>query len=153
VNRQADRAGERKMEHKLTFKDYNEALKQNRLCGLKCKSCGGVFAQPRLTCSKCSSPELELFDLKGSGVIQSYTVMNVAPEGREKEVPYIVVLVELAEGPWIMGNLSGTMPQDADMDLIGRRVVMEKPIAVIDKYSGGEVAGLVFTLEQPVAHR
>jgi uncharacterized OB-fold protein len=138
------------MEYKLTFKDYNAALKENRLCGLKCESCGSVAAQPRLACGKCGSPHMELVDLHGTGIIQSFTVMNVAPEGREAEVPYIIVLVELSEGPWIMGNLSGIAPADANMGLIGRQVIMGKSTAVADKYSGGEVSGLVFALEQHI---
>jgi len=30
------------MENKLIFKDYNEALKQNKLLGLKCQACGHI---------------------------------------------------------------------------------------------------------------
>ena len=132
------------MEHRLTFKDYNAALKQNKLLGLKCRDCGDVTVQPRLACRKCGSNDLSIIEFKGAGIIQSFTVMNVAPEGREVEVPYIVVLVELNEGPWIMGNLSGIAPADATMDLIGMQVTMEKYVAIADKYSGGEVAGPVF---------
>lgn len=139
------------MEHKLTFKDYNEALKQRRLCGLKCGNCGDVVAQPRLACGKCGSAQLDIVNLRGAGVIQSFTVMNVAPEGREKDVPYIVVLVELNEGPWIMGNLTGVPPSAAGMDLIGRNVVMDGVITVADKFTGGEVAGPVFTLDRQAA--
>ncbi|MHB8084903.1 MAG: Zn-ribbon domain-containing OB-fold protein [Dehalococcoidia bacterium] len=132
------------MEHKLTFKDYNAALKQNKLVGLKCQGCGEVTVQPRLACRKCGSTDLIITDLKGVGIIQSFTVMNVAPEGMEARIPYIVVLVELNEGPWIMGNLSGIAPADATMDLIGTQVTMEKCVAIADKYCGGEVAGPVF---------
>jgi uncharacterized protein len=134
------------MEHKLTFKDYNAALKQNKLVGLKCEGCGEVAVQPRLACRKCGSVDLSIFDLNGAGVIQSFTVMNVAPEGREAAVPYIVALVALDEGPWIMGNLCGLAPAEATMDIIGRRVTMKEAITVSDKYSGGEVCGPVFAI-------
>jgi uncharacterized protein len=135
------------MEHKITFKDYNEALKKNKLLGLKCGACGAIIVPPRLACRQCGSPDVSPVDLDGKGSIQSLTVINVAPEGRESSVPYIVVMVELAEGPWLMGNLSGIKPEEASIDLIGRRVVMEKCVIVTDKYSGGEVAGPVFALE------
>ena len=135
------------MEYKLTFKYYSESLKQHRLCGLKCRSCGNVVAQPRLACGKCGSSQLDVINLRGAGVIQSFTVINVAPEGREKDVPYIVVLVELNEGPWIMGNLTGVAPAAANMELIGRKVVMEGIVVVLDKFTGGEVAGPVFALD------
>ncbi len=134
------------MEHRLLFKDYNAALKQNKLLGLKCEACGDVAGQPGMACRKCGSTDLSIIELKGLGVIQSFTVMNVAPEGMEARVPYIVVLVELNEGPWIMGNLSGLSPLDANMDIIGKRVTMQQTVPVSDKYSGGEVCGPVFAL-------
>ncbi len=134
------------MEHKITFKDYNEAMKKNRLLGQKCEACGAVITPPRLACRQCGSFDLSPIDLKGRGFIQSFTVINVPPEGRDP-APYIVVMVELNEGPWIMGNLSGLKPEDATIDLIGQSVVMEKAVVVTDKYSGGEVAGPVFVLQ------
>jgi len=36
------------MEHKLTFGEYNEALKQDKIIGLKCESCGAIIVPPRL---------------------------------------------------------------------------------------------------------
>jgi uncharacterized protein len=134
------------MEHKLTFKDYNAALKHNRLVALKCEGCGEVAVQPRLACCKCGSFDLSIVDLNGAGVIQTFTVMNVAPEGREAAVPYIVVLVALNEGPWIMGNLCGLAPTEASMNIIGKSVTMKETMTVSDKYSGGEVCGPVFAI-------
>jgi len=135
------------MEHKLTFKEYNEALKKNRLLGLKCNNCGEVIVQPRLACRQCGSYEMNIMDLQGSGNIQSFTVINVPPEGREPGVPYIVVMVELSEGPWIMGNLSGIRTDDVTTDLIGKSVALGESTVVADKYSGGEVACPVFALQ------
>lgn len=134
------------MEHKMTFKDYNEALKQNRLIGLKCGDCGAVTVQPRVTCRGCDSPDLRPVDLQGGGTIQSFTVVYVAAEGREAEAPYIVVLVELNEGPWVMGNLCGIAPADATMDMMGKRVAMQKSLTFSDKYSGGDSARPVFAI-------
>lgn len=134
------------MEHRITFKDYNEAMKKNRLLGQKCEACGTVITPPRLACRQCGSYDMTPIDLKGKGSIQSFTVINVPPEGRDS-APYIVVMVELKEGPWIMGNLSGMRPEDATIDLIGQSVIMENAVVVADKYSGGEVAGPVFILQ------
>ena len=39
-------------------------------------------------------------------------------------MPYVTGIVELAEGPWIMGNLGEIDPADACMDLIGQPVKM-----------------------------
>ena len=92
------------MEYKLTFKDYNEALKQNKLLGLKCQECGAITAPPKMVCRKCASADMEVVELVGKGKIKTFTTCNVAAEGREDELPYTILMVELEEGPWIMGN-------------------------------------------------
>ena len=134
------------MEYKLTFKEYNEALKQNKLLGLKCKACGAVTTPPKMVCRECAGTELEITQLKGTGKIQTFTTVYVSAEGREDEAPYILVLVELDEGPWIMGNLDGVDPPQANMEVIGKKVTMGYKIFSGDKYSAGESASPLFTL-------
>jgi len=135
------------MEYKLTFKEYNEALKQNKLLGLKCQDCGAITVPPKMVCRKCTSPDMEIVELTGKGKIKTFTTVNVAPEGREGEVPYIIVLVELDEGPWLMGNFIGTDPGNANMELISKRVKMGHKVFTGDKYSAGEAASPLFSFE------
>jgi uncharacterized OB-fold protein len=134
------------MEYKLIFKDYNEALKQNRLLGLKCQACGAITVPPKMVCRQCTSPDMEIVELRGTGKIRSFTTVYVASEGREDEVPYTIVLVELDDGPWIMGNLGDIDPTQATMELIGRKVKMGHKVFPGDKYSAGESARPLFSL-------
>jgi uncharacterized OB-fold protein len=135
------------MEHKLTFNDYNEALKQNKLLGLKCKQCGAVTVPPKITCGNCASADLDIVELSGKGKIQTFTTVFVPPEGRETECPYVIVLVELNEGPWIMGNLTGIDPNKVTMDIMGKKVNMGHAVFPGDKYSAGDEARPLFSLE------
>jgi len=136
------------MEYKLTFKEYNEALKENKLLGLKCQQCGTVTVPPKMACRKCASPNMEIVELTAKGKIQTYTTCNVAPEGREDEIPYVILLVELDEGPWVMGNLTGIDPATATMELIGKRVkIGDNKVFPGDKYSAGDGARPLFNLE------
>ena len=135
------------MEYKLTFKDYNEALKQNKLLGLKCNSCGTVTVPPKMVCRQCASPAMDIVEISGKGKIETFTTIFVAPEEREDEIPYMIVLVELDEGPWIMGNLTGIDPGEATMELIGKRVKMGHEVFCGDKYSAGDAARPVFSFE------
>ncbi len=134
------------MEYKLTFKKYSEALKNNKLLGLKCQSCNAITVPPKMVCRQCTGSDLEITELKGLGKIRTFTTVNVASEGREPECPYIIVMVELDEGPWIMGNLNSISPEKADMSLIGKRVKMGSKVFPGDKYSAGEGARPVFSL-------
>jgi len=134
------------MEYKLLFKDYNDALKQGKLLGLKCRSCGAVTVPPKMACRQCAGFDLETVELKGEGKILTFTTVFVAAEGREAEVPYVIVMVQLTDGPWIMGNLEGIDPKTASMELIGKKVKMGVKVFAGDKYSAGESARPVFTL-------
>ncbi len=134
------------MEYKLTFKKYSEALKNNKLLGLKCQSCNAITVPPKMVCRQCAGSDLEITEVKSSGKIRTFTTVNVAAEGREPECPYIIAMVELDEGPWIMGNLDGISPEKADMSLIGKRVKMGSKVFPGDKYSAGEGTRPVFSL-------
>ncbi len=134
------------MEYKLTSRKYSEALKENKLLGLKCKACGALTATPRRVGRGCNSPDLEVMQLKGTGKIQTFTTVFVAAEGREAECPYVIVLVKLDEGPWLMGNLGDVDPAKVTMDVIGKKVKMGTKVFPGDKYSAGEGAKPLFSL-------
>ena len=135
------------MEYKLTFKEYNEALKKDKLLGLKCKECGKINVPPKMVCGQCTSLDMEVVELSGKGNIQTFTTVFVAPEGREAEAPYTIVMVELDEGPWIAGNLIDIDPSKATMELIGKRVKLGHKVFPGDKYSAGDMARPLFSFE------
>ena len=134
------------MEHKLTFKAYNEALKRNELLGLRCNHCGTITVPPKMACRKCTNQNMEIVELTGKGTIQTFTTVYVAPEGRKDELPYTIVLVELDEGPWIMGNLTDIDPRETTMELIGKRVKIGHRVFPGDKYTA-DAATPLFNLE------
>lgn len=128
------------MEYRLTFKEYNKALRQNRLLGLKCSDCGTVTCPPMMVCSSCAGTGLEAVQLSGTGRIVTFTTTYIAPGGRENEVPYTIVMVELDEGPWIMGNLVDMDNRDVTMDVIGKKVRLSSRVFPGDIYSSGDAA-------------
>jgi uncharacterized OB-fold protein len=125
------------MEYKLTYKTYNDALKKNKLLGLKCNDCGTVTCPPKMTCQECTGTNLEITELSGKGKIATFTTSFVAPLARECEAPYTIVLVELEEGAWIMGNLIDIDPAKVGMELIGRKVKLGFKVFPGDMYSAG----------------
>lgn len=126
------------MEYKLDFRTYSDALKQSKLMGLKCNDCGTYTCPPKMTCQECTGSDLEIVQLSGKGEIKTFTTVFVAPEGREGEAPYTIVLVELEEGPWITGNLIDIDPAKANMELIGKKVKLGFKVFPGDNYSAGE---------------
>jgi len=135
------------MDYKLTFKEYNQALKKNKLMGLKCKECNTITVPPKMVCRKCASLDIEVLEVSGNGKIRTFATVYVGAEGRQGECPYTIVLVELDDGPWIMGNLIDIDPSQVTMELIGRRVKMGHKVFPGDKYSGGDAARPLFSFE------
>ena len=133
------------MEYKLTFRKYSKSLKKDKLLGLKCNACGNITCPPKMTCQECTSTDLEVVELGGKGKIQTFTSVHVASENRENEAPYTIVLVELDEGPWIMGNLIDIDPSKVGMELIGRKVKLGHKVFPGDKYSDGEAVRPLFS--------
>jgi uncharacterized protein len=129
---------------KLTHKQYFAALRENTLKGLKCLECGALTVPPKATCEDCGSSKLDVTLLSGEGTIKTFTVIRVAPEGLE--APYVVVLVELKEGPWIMGNLKGIEPDQTTMNIIGRGVTLGHRVMTQLKYTAGEGVVPLFSL-------
>jgi uncharacterized OB-fold protein len=131
--------------YKLTHKEYYEALKEGKLLGLKCKECSGYTAPPKAFCDNCGGDNMEIIQLSGKGEIKTFTVIRVAPEGLE--APYIVSMVELKEGPWLMGNLEGIDPDRAGMDLIGKSVVVGGKVISQMSYTSGEGVTPTFKID------
>lgn len=135
------------MEYKLDFRTYSDALKKNKLLGLKCLGCHTITCPPQMTCASCAGTHLEIVELAGTGQITTFTTTYVAPLGREVEAPYTIVMVALDEGPWIVGNLIDIDPSQADMELIGRKVTLGHKVFPGDMFSDGQAARPLFRFE------
>jgi len=131
------------MEYKLKYKQYAEALKGNKLLGLKCNKCGAYTVPPKIVCIECTSRDVDVVELSGKGTIRTFTVIRVPAEGFE--APSIVGEAELEEGPWLMGKIVGVDPDQATMDLIGKKVKVGHQVFPGDKFSCGEVVVATFT--------
>ncbi len=107
------------MEYPLPFEQYQQGLSEGKLMGLHCQSCGAYTVPPQGVCRNCQGQILLPVEVIGQGTIRTFTVIRVAPEG--KQPPYVLALVELEQGPWVMGLLSDET-SEAGMGLIGKTV-------------------------------
>ena len=91
---------------------YWEALQRHELYFQRCRDCGTKRFPPRAVCPACLSSSTEWVRASGRGTVYSFTVtyQNQAPGFRE-ELPYVLAVVELAEGPRLMTNLVECVPE------------------------------------------
>ncbi len=78
----------------------------------RCTSCGHHQLYARAHCLVCRS-WVEWVTASGQGTIYSYTVIrqNFSRAFRDL-LPYVVALVDLAEGPRLMTNIVGCAPEE-----------------------------------------
>ena len=72
----------------------------------RCTGCGTFRFPPRPRCHACRSAAYTWEPVAGTGTVASYTVISppVLPAFRDR-VPYNAIVVELDEGPFMVGNL------------------------------------------------
>jgi uncharacterized OB-fold protein len=88
-----------------------------------CDDCGHVWFPPSLLCPRCNSQQQHWHQVSGRGKVFSYVVFHrVYHPGFGGDVPYVVALVELEEGPRLLSNLVGIAPD---------QVVCEMPVRVV----------------------
>ncbi len=101
---------------------YWEAAREHRLVLQRCTACDRHVFYPRAVCPHCHGGPLEWVDASGRGVVHSFTVAH-RPAGPAfaGHTPYVVVLVDLDEGPRMLSNLH---VDDVALVRVGQRVVV-----------------------------
>ncbi len=130
------------MEYPLTFEHYQQGLAEGKFLGLNCQGCGRVIFPPQGLCPGCGGEKLAKTEIAKEGVIRTFTVIRVAPEGMVP--PYVLALVELSQGPWVLGRIAHLDLQQADMGLIGKKVHLG--VQTLTDSNGKKNLILTFTL-------
>lgn len=87
---------------------YWEAAQQDRLVLQHCADCGAPQAIPRSYCGTCHSVNLTWRESSGRGKIASFSVVHRAPtKAFRDQLPYVLALVDMAEGVRLMLNVIG----------------------------------------------
>jgi len=91
--------------------EFVDHLEEGRLMGTKCKRCGALFFPPRADCYRCLGSDMEWFEVKGKGKLLSYTKAMYGPVGFEKELPYILAIVDFGDYK-VFGRMSKDVPEE-----------------------------------------
>jgi uncharacterized protein len=97
-----------------------EATRRGELVLPWCRACERPFWYPRAICPRCLGDTVEWRSASGNGVVYAVSVQHLPGPGRDAaDGPYVVVLVDLAEGVRVMGNVLECAPDDVH---VGMRV-------------------------------
>jgi uncharacterized protein len=92
-------------------KPFWDAAKRHELHIQHCNKCGVHVFYPREMCPECLAPDMAWVKVSGKGTLYSYTIAQ-APTHHSfsEDVPYVIAIVELAEGPHLTTNITGCTP-------------------------------------------
>jgi uncharacterized OB-fold protein len=77
----------------------------------QCANCGHIRYPISTICPVCWSADCDWTPLSGRGTVQSHIVFERAyHEAWAGQVPYVVALIELDEGPVLVSNVVGVQP-------------------------------------------
>lgn len=87
-----------------------EGFARRRMLLQCCDSCGAFRYPPAASCAKCLSPQHQWIEVEGQGKIITWAIFHrqYLPN---YPAPYNVIAVQLAEGPIMISNLEGDVPE------------------------------------------
>jgi len=97
---------------------YWQAARDHRLALPKCDDCGKFWFPPTRTCPHCLSSRFQFSEVSGKGKIYSFvTYHRVYRPAFAQDVPYVVALIELDEGPRLLSNIIGVSPDEVACEM------------------------------------
>jgi uncharacterized OB-fold protein len=99
-----------------TSRPFWDAAKRHELMLQRCAACSKFVYYPRDRCPHCFADKLQWQRVSGKGTIYSYTVVRRASARSFADGPYVLAIVELAEGPRMTTNISAP-PEQVRVDM------------------------------------
>jgi len=95
-----------------------EGCRRHELLLQRCMQCGHRQFYPRTICTACMSESLEWTRSAGRGRVRTFTICRRAVSAAYAgDVPYVIALVQLEEGPTMMSNIVECDPESVTIGM------------------------------------
>ncbi|MEM0128539.1 MAG: Zn-ribbon domain-containing OB-fold protein [Thermoplasmatales archaeon] len=94
---------------------WREAKHRYRLVGTRCTNCNTLYFPPREICPVCrreSVGKMRDEELSGEGEIYSYTIVHDGLDQFRMQIPYVMALIKMSDGPLVTGQIVDCRPED-----------------------------------------
>ena len=104
-----------------------DACADGRLILTRCSACDAVQFPPQNSCTACGGATGSPFEASGRGEVFTFTINHRAPgPAFAARAPYVIALIDLAEGPRLMMNVINCAPEDVSIGMPVRIVFEER---------------------------
>jgi len=106
---------------------WREIPNRYNLIGSKCGNCNKAMFPPRFICPYCRrTGKLDPYKLNPKGKIISYTTTYAPASGFEDQVPYVLAVIELQDGPRLTAQVTDCDISDVkigdEVEMVFRRM-------------------------------
>jgi len=115
-------------------KPFWDGLRSGHLRLQYCDECKKYRFPPYPACPYCGDPGGTWTSVSGKGVVYSWIVVHRSPlREYQEDAPYVIALVDLKEGPRMVGRLVGLDPEDvrADLPVFVRYMEIDKDLTLL----------------------
>ena len=86
-----------------TLSRFLAGLVEGRILGRRCPACQKVYVPPRGACPTCAVPPGDEVEVKDTGTVTTFCIVNVPFEGQTMKLPYVyaAVLLDGADIPML----------------------------------------------------
>jgi uncharacterized OB-fold protein len=97
---------------------YWDAARRGQMAVQCCEACGHRPFPPRANCPSCGASSLSWSPVSGQATVYSYTIAHRPPHPAfATQLPLVVAIVELEEGPRMVTNIVGCDPADVEVGM------------------------------------
>lgn len=114
-----------------TTQPYWDAAQRGELQFQRCGDCRTAFLYPRICCPACGSASLAWEKASGRASLYSYVINHLAAPGFAEDVPHVIAIVQLEEGPRMLSNIMGVPP-------VPEKLPLDMPLALAFEDRSGQ---------------
>ncbi|MEM4728534.1 MAG: Zn-ribbon domain-containing OB-fold protein [Thermoplasmata archaeon] len=74
---------------------YLNGLKEGRILGVRCSSCGRIMVPPRMFCEQCFIPLTEFVSVRDHGTVNTFAICYIRTDASRQKTPQIPAVIEL----------------------------------------------------------
>ena len=94
-----------------------EGTRRGELRLQRCSECERFRWTPQFACPECLSEDYRWVAARGHGVVYSYTIVHRSVDRDAFPAPYVLGVVQIEEGPFLLTNIVGCEPDEVRVDM------------------------------------
>ncbi len=91
---------------------FRSLKEEGTLLATYCPKCELLLLPPKIYCENCFEELREWRKVKNEGILKSYTILHIGPDGKRKEIPEIVGMIKMKDTTTVLIHRLGNVKEE-----------------------------------------